>query len=157
MRIDRELNQLGALRQVVASHVGVVAEDLSADHDDEIVTLQHLIDLGDGHRHRACVQRVILGERRPIGQGAAVDGCAQLLGEGDACVPAAGPVDLGPEHQQRPLRPVDPVGELAEPLGVGGGALADGPHHRRTECRLLPVVERDRQVHRSFGSCMATA
>ena len=105
MRIDRDLNQVGAFGQVLARHVRVVAEDLRADHDDEVVTAEHLVDFGDGHRHRARVERVILGEGDSVGQRAAVDGGAQLLGEGDAGVPPAGPVDLRPEDQQWPFAP----------------------------------------------------
>ena len=46
------------------------------------------------------VQAMVLGERRPVGQRAAVHRRADLLRERHAGVPGAAAIDLGPEHQQ---------------------------------------------------------
>ena len=49
-RIGGDLQQFGALGQVLASHVGVVPEDLRPDHHNQVMAAQHLGDTGDGHR-----------------------------------------------------------------------------------------------------------
>ena len=95
------------------------------------------------------IQRVVLGKRRTVGQRAAVHRCTDLLRERHPGIPAAGTIDLRTEDQQRPLRAVDPVGEFAQPLGVGCHPMADRPDHRRTQGRLFPVVKRYRQIHRA--------
>jgi hypothetical protein len=61
----------------------------------------------------------------------------------------AGAIDLRPEHQDGPPRLVDPVGELPQPGGVRRAAAADTADDRWAERRFVPVVERDRQEHRT--------
>ena len=151
MRIRGDLQQLGALRQILTGNVRVITEDLSADDDHEVVPTHDLGDTGDGHRQLSLIQRVILGERRPVRKRAAVRGRVDLFREGHSSVPGPTSVHFGSEDQHGPLGTVDPIGEPAQPLGIGADAVTDGAHHRRPQGWLVPVVERNGQEYRSRG------
>jgi hypothetical protein len=56
---------------------------------------------------------MILGARRPVGQGAAVRRRAALLCERHTGIPGRAAIDLGTEHQRRPVRTVDALREFA--------------------------------------------
>ena len=60
--VGGDLQQFGALGQILAGDPGVVPEDLRADHDHQVVTSQRLADTADGHRQLPLEQAVILGE-----------------------------------------------------------------------------------------------
>ena len=49
-RVRRDLQQFGAFGQVVARHIRVVAEHLSADHHDEVVSAHDFARSRDRHR-----------------------------------------------------------------------------------------------------------
>ena len=71
---------------------------------------------------------MILGKRRPVGKRAAVNRRADPFREGHVGVPGAAAINFGTEHQQRPLRAVDAIGETVQALGI----WADPVAHRST-------------------------
>ena len=98
-RIGGDLQQFGALGQIIAGHVRVVPEDLRPDHHHDVVTSQHLADTGDGHRQLALEKSMILGEGRPVGQRAAVHRRADLLRKRHSGIPGAAAIDFRAEDQ----------------------------------------------------------
>ena len=148
-RIVGDLQQIGALGQILAGHIGVVAEDLCPDDDRQVMTAQGLFGTGDGHRQRPLIEPVVLGKGRPVRQRSGVDRCAEFLREGHGGVPRAAAINLGTVDQHGPLRTVDALGEAAQPLGIGADPMADRSHHGRAQRRLVPVVKRDGQEDRA--------
>ena len=92
---------------------------------------------------------MVLGERRAVGQRAAVHRRADLLRKRHACIPGAAAIDFRAEDQSRSLRTVDALGESAQALGIRADAVTDRADHRGPQRRFLPVVKRDRQIHRA--------
>ena len=45
----------------------------------------------------------------------------------------------------------DHVGELAQSRGIGRNAVGNGPHDGRALARLIPIIEREREVHGPRG------
>lgn len=94
---------------------------------------------------------VRLGKGRPLGERRRPDRATQALGEGYARFPALTSGDVRAVDQDGPVRPVDGGGELGEALRIGRDALADGACGNRLLEWLVPVVQRQREKHRTGG------
>jgi hypothetical protein len=92
---------------------------------------------------------VVLREGHPIGKRRVVDRHSQLLRQCDGRVPTSGTVDLGAQYERWMTAVVDAFREARESFGVGGDAVADLPDRGRTQRRSRPVIERNRQEHRT--------
>ena len=152
---DRD--QRRALGQQRPGDVGVVGEDRGADDEDQVVALEGLADRADRRRQDAVEVGVVLGEAEPAAAGrrARPDRQALALGERDGGVPAAAGVDVGAGDEDRVGGAVEPLGERADRLGVGGGAAArPGGAIAWADVGLVdlgvPVVHRDRDEGRAL-------
>jgi hypothetical protein len=149
--IVRDMPQPQAVRQVIAGDVGVVAEDGRAGDDGKIMSVQMPGQRPDRERQATLVQRMILGERRPLGGWRRPHRGVHLLGQGDRLIPARRARHGRAEDQDRPLSGGDRVGQAPQPGRVRAGAGGRAPHDRRAEGRGGPVIQRQRQEHRARG------
>jgi hypothetical protein len=115
-----DLPQPQAVRQVIAGDVRVVAEDGRADDNGQVVSVQMPGQRPDRERQAALVQRMILGERRPLGGWRRPHRGVHLLGQGDRLIPARSPGHGRAEDQDRPLRGGDRAGQ---PGRAGSGPV----------------------------------
>ena len=65
-RVVGDLDQTGSLRQVGPGFVLVVPKHRGAEHDDEIVPQQGIVDRADAGRQHTPESMVTVGERQPI-------------------------------------------------------------------------------------------
>ena len=98
-----DVPQPDAVRQVIAGDVGVVPEDGRADDDSQVMSVQMPGQRPYRERQAALVQRMILGERRPLGGWRRPHRDVHLLGQGDGLIPARSSCHGRAEDQYRPL------------------------------------------------------
>ena len=94
---------------------------------------------------------MVLGERGTFGRRRGPDRGAQRLREGDRLLPSVAPSDRRAVDQDRGGRTPHVVGKLAQSRGIGRDAGGDRPHDGGAVARLIPIVEREREVHRPRG------
>ena len=146
-----DVPQAQAAGQVIAGNIGVVAEDGRADDDGQVMSVQMLGKRPDRERQAALVQRMLLGERRPLGGWRRPHRGVHLLGQGDGLIPARRARHGRAEDQDRPLGAGDRVGQAPQPGRVRAGAGGRAPHDRRAVGRRVPVIQWQRQEHRARG------
>jgi hypothetical protein len=144
-RIIGDMPQPQSVRQVIAGDVGVVAEDGRADDDGQVMSVQMPGQRSDRERQATPVQRMILGEGRPLGGWRGPHRGVHLLGQGDGLIPARPSGNGRAEDQDRPLRCCDRVGHEPHPGWIGADAGGSAPHDRRAQGGGLPVIQRQRQ------------
>ena len=89
--IGGDVDELGALGQVLARQVRVVGEDRRAHDEDQVVALERVGHRRDAGRQYAAEVRMALREAKPAaaGGGDREDGQVLLLGELNGDVPGA--------------------------------------------------------------------
>ena len=114
-----DMPQLQSVGQVVARGVVVVAEDGRADDDGEVMSVQMPGQRSDRERQVTKVQRVILGERCPLGGWRRPHRSVHFLGQGHGLVPARPSGNGCAEDQDRPFRAGERGGAAVPVLPAG--------------------------------------
>jgi hypothetical protein len=141
-RIVGDVQQPQAGRQVRAGHVRVVPEHRRAHDQGHVVPGQLVGQRAHRERQSAYVQRVVFGERGPLGRRGGPDRGVQRLGERDRFGPSVSPRDGRAVDQHGVGCVCDDVGELAQPGRVGRDSGGERPDHGGPGAGLVPVIQR---------------
>ena len=100
-RIVADMEKLKAVRQILASYIGVVAENRCADDNRDVMTTQLIGERSDRKRQTACIERVIFREGRAFAGRSRPNRCIQFFRQSHGGGPAIPPVNRRAKNNGR--------------------------------------------------------
>ena len=149
VRIIGEVEQFGAVRQVVPGHPRVISEDGRADNHHKIMAPKHFTHRSNCSWQRALIERVIFRKRDALGERPHPNRRIEHFGKFDTRVPCLAACDVASVDEHGIAALVNDGAEIAQAVRIGCDPRGDPAENVASFDFLVPVIQWKRQENRS--------